>query len=479
MIEVSTRMRISRPLIVTATFVLALALGGAIVAQTAPDPHRQGRALLDEVVRQVKSTFIRRDVTDDQLYAGAVKALLESAGAGCARQVASPPPPGNGRARFYAMLERVEDRCASPQRSTDDLFLAAARGMLDALGDQYTRFMDPRAYQMFQQDAQGFFYGIGIYIDVKDDFPIVVQPITNTPASRAGLRAGDRIVVVDGVSTRGMSLQEAVTRIRGREGTTVRLRIRRGEGELDVNIVRARIQITAAEGPEGLDAATRGELRRAGIGYVKLITFNHERAVEEFDRLVAEARRTGAKALIFDLRTNGGGLLDQGIRLASRFLPAGQPILHIYDRNGRQATERSRRGAKVTLPTVVLVNEFSASASEIVAGAMQDSGTATLVGVHTFGKNLIQSIVPLPMGAGAAITSAKFLTPKGQDISKKGLTPDVVVGEPEEALRAKLKGRPEAEIEQRLNQMRADQLRRGIEILKRKLQRSVRLPAAA
>jgi len=479
MVDVTPAKRRLPRLVTAAVLVAALALLGAIIAQTAPDPQRQGRALLDEVVRQVRTTFIRRDVTEDQLYAGATKALLEEAGAACARRVASPQPTGTGRARFYAMLDRVEAQCADPRRSADELYLAAAKGMLDALGDQYTRLMEPRAYQMFLQDTQGFFSGIGIYIDVKDDYPIVVQPINNTPAAKAGLKAGDRIVVVDGVATKGMSLQEAVTRIRGREGTTVRLRIRRGEVEVDVSIVRARIQITAAEGPEGLDAATRQELARQRIGYVKLITFNHERAVEEFDRVVEEARSGGARALIFDLRTNGGGLLDQAIRLSSRFLPTGQPILYLYDRNGRRATERSRRGTKIALPTVVLVNEFSASASEIVAGALQDSGTATVVGVHTFGKNLIQSIVDLPMGAGAAITSAKWVTPRGQDISRKGLTPDVVVGEPEEQLRAKLKGRPEAEVEQRLAQMRAEQLRRAVEILKQKLQRSTRLSAAA
>ncbi|MDR7452398.1 MAG: S41 family peptidase [Armatimonadota bacterium] len=474
----NTSLPLSRRLIVTAVLVVVLALVGAIIAQTAPDPRRQGRALLDAVVRQVQQTFIRR-VADDQLYAGATKALLEEAGTACARRVTAPQPTGTGRARFYALLDRVEAQCADPQRGPDALYLAAAKGMLEALGDQYTRLMDPRAYQMFLQDTQGFFSGIGIYIDVKDDYPIVVQPIANTPAARAGLKAGDRIVVVDGVATRGMSLQEAVTRIRGKEGTPVRLRIRRGEAELDVTIVRARIQITAAEGPESLDEATRQELARQRIGYVKLITFNHERAVEEFDRVVEQARRDGARALIFDLRTNGGGLLDQAIRVASRFLPTGQPILHLYDRNGRRASERSRRGAKIALPTVVLVNEFSASASEIVAGALQDSGTATIVGVHTFGKNLIQSIVDLPMGAGAAITSAKWVTPRGQDISGKGLTPDVVVGEPEERLRATLKGRPEAEVEQRLAQMRAEQLRRAVEILRQKLQRSLRLPAAA
>jgi len=475
----------SRRIVVAAVLLglLAAASGawylGGSRSRAAPSARGQGPALLDAVVRQVRTTFIRRDVTEEQLYDGATKGLLQAAGTACARTVAAPPPAAAGKARFYAMLDRVQERCPAPGRTPDGLFLSAAKGMLDSLGDQYTRLMDPQAYRMFLQDTQGFFYGIGIYIDVREDFPIVVQPIANTPASRAGLRAGDRIIMVDGVSTRAMALQEAVTRIRGREGTAVRLRIRRGDREFDVSIVRARIRLDAAEGPESLDAVTRAELARLGIGYVRLVTFNHERADAEFDRFVAQARRSGAKALIFDLRNNGGGLLDQAIKIASRFLPAGEPILHVYDRSGRRDTERAQRTAKLTLPTVVLVNEFSASASEIVAGALQDSGRATLVGVRTFGKNLIQSIVDLPLDAGAAITSAKWLTPGGRDISGRGVTPDVVVGETEEALRGRLKDRPEDEIERRIEQMKADQLAKAVELLKRKLQRSSRRPLAA
>ena len=479
-------MHMSRRLIVPAIVFLLLAgatLGWSTLgsrSQAASVPSAQGRQLLDAVVKQVRTTYIKRDVSEERLFAGGTKALLEEAGQSCAKLVTDAPPSGGDvRSRFYAMLTRVEERCPAPGRTADELFLAAAKGMFDSLGDQYTRLMEPGAYRMFLQDTQGFFSGIGIYIDVRDDYPLVVQPINNTPASKAGLRAGDRIVVVDGVATKGMSLQEAVTRIRGPQGTTVRLRLRRADEDFDVSIVRARIQIVAAEGPEGLDAATRAELTRERIGYVKLVTFNHEHADEEFDRFVTQARRAGAKALIFDLRTNGGGLLDQSIRIASRFLPTGQPILHVYDRNGRRDTERARRVAKINLPTVVLVNEFSASASEIVAGALQDSGTATIVGVRTFGKNLIQSIIDLPMNAGAAITSAKWLTPKGQDISGKGLIPNIVVGEREEALRQRLKGRPDAEVERRIEQMRADQLKKAIEILKKKLQRSERLAPAA
>lgn len=441
-------------------------------SQAAPEAHQQGRALLDAVQRQVQTTFIR-NVPEDQLYAGAMKAVLETAGPVCARLVTTPPPAGETeKARFYAVIDRIESRCPGSARDPARLYLSAARGMLDALGDQYTRLMEPDAFRMFLQDTQGFFFGVGIYIDVRDGYPIVVQPISDTPAARAGLRAGDRIVLVNGVPTKGMALQEAVTRIRGREGTTVRLRMRRGDREFDVDIVRARIRITAAEGAESLDAATRAALAREGIGYVKLVTFNHEQATAEFDRFVARARSSGARALIIDLRNNGGGLLDQAIQISSRFLQAGAPVLHVFDRSGRRETQQARRTSRITLPAVVLVNEFSASASEIMAGALQDSGAATVVGVHTFGKNLIQSIVDLPMNAGAAITSAKWLTPNNRDIGGTGLAPDVVVGEPEEGLRERLKGRAEAEIERQIEQMKADQLRRAVEILRKKLQRS-------
>lgn len=377
-----------------------------------------------------------------------------------------------------ALLDRVHDSYI--ERTIDDqkLFFGAAKGMLEALGDPYSRFMEPRAYQEFKQDAQGFFFGIGIFIDLKDVHLIVVQPIPGTPAARAGLRAGDRITRIDGITTEGMALQEAVVRIRGPKGTTVKLAIRRGTRDFDVSITRDRIEIIAGEGPESLDAATRAQLSQARIGYVKLITFN-ENTVRAFDRLFAEVQRAGARALILDLRNNGGGLLDVSLEVANRFVPAGQPLVHTVDRNGRRRTERATGRAKVSVPVVVLVNEFTASASEIVAGALQDSGAATLVGVKTFGKGVIQTVVDLPLDSGAAITTAKYLTPNGRDIHKKGMTPDMVVGESEEALRERLRGQPDAEIERRITQMKADQLARAVEILKRKMTRSSRDRAAA
>lgn len=386
------------------------------------------------------------------------------------------------RAQGVRLLEAVLDRVHDSyiERTIDDrkLFFGAAKGMLEALGDPYSRFMEPRAYQEFKQDAQGFFFGIGIFIDLKDVHLIVVQPIPGTPAARAGLRAGDRITRIDGITTEGMALQEAVVRIRGPKGTTVKLAIRRGTRDFDVSITRDRIEIIAGEGPESLDASTRAQLSQARIGYVKLITFN-ENTVRAFDRLFAEAQRAGARALILDLRNNGGGLLDVSLEVANRFVPAGQPLVHTVDRNGRRRTERATGRAKVSVPVVVLVNEFTASASEIVAGALQDSGAATLVGVKTFGKGVIQTVVDLPLDSGAAITTAKYLTPNGRDIHKKGMTPDMVVGESEEALRERLRGQPDAEIERRITQMKADQLARAVEILKRKMTRSSRDRAAA
>lgn len=470
-------MRIRNRLLVVGV-LLALAIVAALGwyrygprSQAAADPRAQGQELLNAIVRQVRSNFIQRGVDEAKLYQGATKGLLEAAGPACASTVDTSTPASGGqggRARFVAVVGRVGERCTAPRPDTQVLFLGAAKGMLESLGDPYSRFMEPRAYKEFLQDARGFFFGIGIFIDIKDKHLIVVQPIQGTPAAHAGLRAGDRITRIDGTITDGMALQEAVVRIRGPKGTTVTLTIVRGDREFEVAIVRDRIEITAGEGAGSLDAATQTQLRQAGIGYIKLVTFN-ENTATAFDRLLDEVKRSGARALILDLRNNGGGLLDISLQVANRFVPAGQAMVHTVDRNGNRQTERARRWAKVSMPVVVLVNEFTASASEIVAGALEDNDVGTLLGVKTFGKGVIQTIVDLPMNSGAAITTAKYLTPKGRDIHGKGLAPDIPVGETEDALRARLKGRPEAEIEQQVERMRAEQLRRALEILKRKL----------
>ncbi len=470
---------------------MALAAAAGVVWTTfgprgqAADPRAQGQMLLDAVVREVHTKFIQPAVDDAALFEGARKGLLKAAGAECARLVegALVPPSDQGGRRIAALVDTATERCASPRPDPRELYFGAARGMLESLGDPYTRFMDPRAFDEFKQDAQGFFFGIGIFIDIKDNHLIVVQPIPGTPAARAGLHAGDRITAIDGVPTDGMPVQEAVVRIRGPKGTRVTLSIQRGDRTATETIVRDRIQIVAAEGSESLDASTQALLQQAGIGYIKLVTFN-ENTEAAFGTSLAQVTRAGARALILDLRSNGGGLLDISLQVANHFVPAGQALVHTVDREGRQETERATaRGVKVTLPVVVLVNEFTASASEIVSGALQDYHAATLVGVKTFGKGVIQTIVDLPSGSGAAITTAKYLTPSGRDIHGKGLQPDEVVGEPEDAVRKRLSGQPDDVVEQQLQQMRAAQLARAVDILKRKLGRSLRdlpvVPSAA
>ncbi len=382
-----------------------------------------------------------------------------------------------GMRLLEALLNRVHEFYIDPSVDEQQLFIGAAKGMLDALGDPYTRFLDPRAYQDFRQDAKGFFFGIGIFMDLRDNHLIVAQPIKGTPADRAGLRAGDRILKIGGTSTEGMALQEAVTRIRGPKGTAVTLALRRGDREFEASIVRDRIEVSPGEGTESLDDATQTVLKQAGIGYIKLTVFN-ESTTKTFDRLFVDVQRAGAKGLILDLRHNGGGLLDISLEVVDRFVPAGQPMVHQVDRKGNRTTERAGSRPKVGIPVVVLVDEFTASASEILSGALQDSGVATLVGVKTFGKGVIQTVVELPQGAGAVITSAKYLTPKERDIHKKGIVPDILVGEPEESLRTRLRGKPDAEIDQQVEHMKADQLNRAIETLKKKITKSEQVPVA-
>jgi carboxyl-terminal processing protease len=382
--------------------------------------------------------------------------FLAGYGAGQRRAVAGPAD-DQGFDLLRQVLVHVRRDFLTPAPESQKLFDGAAKGMLEALGDPYTRYMAPGVYKEFSSNTQGFFFGIGIYIDIRAEHLIVVQPIEGTPAHKAGLRAGDRIRTINGVLTDGMSLQEAVTRIRGPAGTKVTLKIARPEQTFDVEITRARIEVITVQGPSVLDEAVRKQLTAERMGYVRIFTFNEvtaREALAEFDRQVAG----GASGLIIDLRSNGGGLLDITVQVANRLIESGKPILHIVARDGSRTSERARSGAKITIPIVVLVNEYSASASEILTGALKDSAGATVVGQKTFGKGVIQSVYSLPGGGGAAITTAKYLTPADHDIHGKGITPDVPAGD-------KLEGKSEADIKK----IEAAQLSRAIDVLKQRI----------
>lgn len=362
-----------------------------------------------------------------------------------------------GFALLREVLATVRRHYLNPVPESSRLFDGAARGMLDALGDPYTRYMDSKAFRDFSQDAQGFFYGIGIFIDIRDGHLIVVQPIEGTPAHRAGLRAGDRIREIDGVHTDGMALQEAVSRIRGPAGTKVRLRIGRGEEAFEAEITRARVQIVTVQGAGVLEAAMQKQLAAERIGYVRILTFN-DATPREVSAEVGRVIRGGAQGILIDLRSNGGGLLDAALRVADQFVPQGRAIVHIVGRDGRRTTERAAKGSRPGVPLAVLVNEFSASASEILAGALKDSAGAPLIGQRTFGKGVIQSIFSLPGGGGAAITTAKYLTPSGHDIQGRGILPDVTSG-------ARLDGKSDEEV----RRIQAEQMQTAMKVLRQRI----------
>jgi carboxyl-terminal processing protease len=378
-----------------------------------------------------------------------------AAGYGTALRRANDVPASFGLLREVERL--VETRFIDRQVNDAQLLYGAARGMLAAVDDPYTRFMDPQAFKEFQEAAfSGQFTGIGIIMDLKDGQVIVVSPIPGTPAARAGLLAGDRIVQIEGRPTHDMALQRAVSLIRGPRGTTVHLQITRGTQTRAVAIVRDVIQAPSVSGEDVLDTGVRERLRALKLAYLRIVTFD-ERTGEEFTHAVTVALDRSPRGLIVDLRSNGGGLVESAVRVANEFIPTG-PIVFTVDRDGKRAREEANGTARLHLPVVVLVNEFTASASEIVAGALQDDHLATLVGVQTFGKGVVQTVFPLPGGSGAAITTYKYLTPSGRSIHKIGLTPDVTAG-------ARLEGKSVEDI----RRIQDQQLDRAIEVLRARL----------
>lgn len=351
----------------------------------------------------------------------------------------------------------IETRFVSHGVTDDQLRYGAARGMLAAVDDPYTRFMDPRAFKEFQESAfSGQFTGIGIIMDLKEGQVIVVSPIPGTPAVRAGLLAGDRIVQIDGHPTHDMALQRAVSLIRGPSGTVVHLTVTRGGQTRELDITREVIHAPSVSGEEVLGPGVQERLRSLKVAYLRIATFD-ERTGDEFTRAVTTALVRSPRGLILDLRSNGGGLVESAVRVANEFVPRG-PIVSTVDRDGKRATEEANGTARVHVPVVVLVNEYTASASEIVAGALQDDHLATLVGIQTFGKGVVQTVFPLVGGSGAAITTHKYLTPSGRSIHKVGLTPEVEAG-------SRLEGKP---VEQ-VRRVQDEQLTRGIEVLRARL----------
>jgi carboxyl-terminal processing protease len=305
-----------------------------------------------------------------------------------------------------------------------ELIYSAIKGTLRGL-DPHSSFLDPDSYREMQVETSGSFGGLGIEITLKDDILTVVSPIEGTPAYRAGLLTGDRIVKIDGLVTKDMSLPDAVKRMRGKPGTKVTISIvREGWTEpRDFDITREQIRVHSV----------RTQDLGNGVAYVKLRQFQ-EQSPHDLGSALDKFAKGGMKGLILDLRNNPGGLLTAAVEVSEDFIDDGKLVVYTEGRVRNQNMRFSAHAKKpyTALPMVVLVNQGSASASEIVAGALQDWQRAKIIGTQTFGKGSVQTIIPLSDGSGLRLTTAKYFTPKGRSIHGKGITPDVVVEIPKD-----------------------------------------------
>jgi carboxyl-terminal processing protease len=301
------------------------------------------------------------------------------------------------------------------------LIYGAAKGMVHTL-DPHSAFMTPEEFADLQADTEGEFGGVGLQIQADDDgVPVIVEVIEGTPAARAGLAAGDRLVAIDGVSTRGGEAAEPTSRLRGKPGTKVVVSVERAgwDAPRPFEIVREVIRVKAVE----------ARSLSPGVLHVRIKQFQ-ERTDEEV-RAALEAHKKAhgeLQGVVLDLRGNPGGLLDQAVRVADLFLASGT-IVTTRGRGGKTLEEQTARdsGTFTGFPMVVLIDGGAASASEIVAGALQDHGRALLMGTRSFGKGSVQSLIPLPDGSGLKLTVARYYTPKGRSIQERGIVPDVVV----------------------------------------------------
>jgi len=360
---------------------------------------------------------------------------------------------------YWDVLSRLRSHYYQ-QVNEKQLTYAAIRGMLASLHDPYTRFMDPTEYRSMQEDTRGDFFGIGAQLQEKEGQIVIYRPIEGSPADKAGIKAGDVIVEVDRKPVAGMRVDDVVKKIRGPRGTKVELTIRRkGEAKLlHISIVRDLITSPVVY--------SYMEDEKLGIGRIRLEQFN-EKCDQLLVQKVRELEAKGLRALILDLRYNPGGLLNVAVDVASRFIDNGVVVL-IQEKNGRITKLYAERGrAFKPYPLVVLVNEWSASASEIVAGAIRDNKRGVIIGETTFGKGLVQTIFQLQDSSAVAITTAKYLTPSGHDLNRKvdpdgneirrgGIQPDIVVKQSEEM----------TDIDDRAHDV---QLQKAVEYLREKL----------
>lgn len=321
--------------------------------------------------------------------------------------------------RLYRAIDLIKTKYIE-ETPVDQLINGAIKGMIGSLNDPHSVFMDAKMFKEFMIETEGAFGGVGIVIGAKDKVLTVVSPIEGTPGDKAGIKSGDQILTINGEDTKDMALDVAVSKIRGPEGTEVILGIRRLPSQeiKEYTLTRSNIQIKTVA----------GKMLPDQIGYIRISMFN-EHTGADFAQALQELDKAGMAALVLDLRDNPGGLLDESVKVAGKLMPKG-PVVSVVTRDGNRETHSAGQEL-VKYPVTVLVNGGSASASEIVSGALQDTGVATLVGVKTYGKGSVQQIMRLDAETAIKLTIAKYYTPKGRSIHGVGIEPDVTVEWPE------------------------------------------------
>jgi carboxyl-terminal processing protease len=305
------------------------------------------------------------------------------------------------------------------ETNSKELIKSALKGMVNSL-DPHSAYLTPEAYREIQTETKGEFGGIGIQIGIKEGVLTVIAPIEDTPAFKAGIKAGDKIIKIDGKTTKDMNINEAVSKMRGPKGKPVTLTIQRDEWKepKDITIIRDIIKIKSV----------KYRMIDKEIGYIKIVQFQ-ENTAQDLSSTLKNLKEKGMQSLILDLRNNPGGLLNSAVAVAEQFLPSKHLVVSIKGRKGEKFDyfTEGRKSIDENIPMIVLVNQGSASASEIVAGALQDWEKALIVGVPTFGKGSVQSLIPLSDGSALKLTTAMYYTPKGKNIHAVGITPDIIV----------------------------------------------------
>lgn len=315
--------------------------------------------------------------------------------------------------KYYLWKDKIDEK---------ELETGAIEGYVAALGDEYTEYIPADEMKSFTEEVTGNFVGIGIYMkeDKESNRVVVYYPIPGTPAEKAGIKAGDLIISVDGVEYTAEDFSKIADYIKGEEGTKVKLVIERDGKNLDFEITRAKVNTNPIT----------TKILAEEIGYLKLPSFD-EGTAKDFKEKVQELQNQGAKKLIIDLRNNGGGIVSEATEIADDMLEKGKTIISTVDNKQSKDITKSKEDPIFTMPVVVLVNENSASASEILVCSLQDNGRAKIVGTKTFGKGVIQTVLSLTDGSGLKITTDEYYTPNGTEIHKKGIMPDEEVKLPE------------------------------------------------